>query len=359
MTVGLLMQDASWIDGVTPIVFVKPIGIVAGDALRLLELAKRLPMSVRWRLAPVGVAADVYIAHAFCLVGPQDAATLPVDSEISGWASSSADGHASAAPERLAPTKISLDELGYYQARPVCILGRDIDTSGLDSQELAPLYFPDALRDMERELQRVMPELLGTRMLFTIGALAWEQRSRWPTRSLHAMESGELIAVVDTQNWTLYLRDACSVERMARANLVTRPQSSGFSADGFHAIKLEAALWEFAKRCPEESLGEMLPKVFLRERLTHRRTPHLRKQALGEHCVAILRALDLHSHTAEELKANLRLSEPALMRALTCLALVRAIQPESRLNSGLVRGILDAWRKLWGRPSPYSARLGA
>ena len=67
MAVGLRMQDASWIDGVTPIVFVKPIGIVAGDALRLLEFAKRLPMPVRWRLAPVGVAADVYIAHAFCI----------------------------------------------------------------------------------------------------------------------------------------------------------------------------------------------------------------------------------------------------------------------------------------------------
>jgi hypothetical protein len=345
MTVELRMQDASWIDGVTPIVFVKPIGIVAGDALRLLELAKRLPMPVRWRLAPAGVAADVYIAHAFCLVGPQDAATLPVDSQSSGWAASSAETQASVSTEPL--------------ARPVCILGRNVDTSALESQELAPLQFPDALREMERELHAVMPELLGTRMLFTIGALAWEQRSRWPTRSLHAMESGELIAVVDTQHWKLYLRDGCSVERMARANLVTRPQSSGFSADGFHAVKLEAALWEFAKRCPEEALGDMLPKIFLRERLTHRRTPHMRKQALGEHCVAILRALDLQSHTAEELKSNLRLSEPALMRALTCLALVRAIQPESRLNSGLVRGLIDVWRKLVGRPSPYSVRQSA
>lgn len=353
------MQDASWIDGVNPIVFVRPIGIVAGDALRLLELAKRLPMPVRWRLAPVGVAADVYIAHAFCLVGPEDAATLPVDSQASGWAASSADSQSSVATEAIATTKISLDELGYYRARPVCILGRNVNTCALGSQELAPLHFPDALRDLERELQRVMPELLGTRMLFTIGALAWEQRSRWPKRSLHAMESGELIAVVDTQQWKLYLRDGCSVERMARANLVTRPQSSGFSADGFHAVKLEAALWEFAKRCPEEALGDMLPKVFLQERLTHRRTPHLKKHALGEHCVAILRALDLQSHTAEELKTNLRLSEPALMRALTCLALVRAIQPESRLNSDLVRGVADLWRKLMGRPSPYGARQGA
>jgi hypothetical protein len=348
-------SESNWLRDVTPIVFVRPIGIAAGDAMRLLELAKRVSMPVRWRLAPVGVAADVYLAHRFCVVQASEAITLPVATRESGWAAS---GHESDDPavSVLSSARISLDAQGYYRARPVCVLGRDVDTSGLEPTELAPLRFPDALRELEQELSQTLCELLGTRMLFTIGALAWEQRSRWPTHSLHAVEAGQLIAVVDPQTWTLFLLEGCSVERMGQANLVPRPRSAGFSAQGFHAVKLEAALWEYAKRCPEESLKEMLPTVYLHERLTHRRTPHLKEHALGDHCVAILRALDVGSRTAQELQDALRITQPALLRALTCLAVVRAIQPESSARHGLARFLARLWRKWSGQSAPYPQR---
>ena len=349
------MSEPSWLGSATPIVFVRPIGIAAGDAIRLLELAKRIPMPVRWRLAPVGVAADVYIVHRFCVVEAGSAVTVPVASNASGWAASTGESGQSS-PNGHRSTQISLDGQGYYRARPVCILGRDIDTSGLEDHDLAPLRFPDALRELEKELSKALTELLGTRMLFTIGALAWEQRSRWPTHSLHAVESGQLIGVVDPQAWQLHLLEGCSVERMSKANLNPRPRSGGFAAAGFHPVKLEAALWEYAKRCPEEALQDMLPPLYLEERLTHRRTPHLKEHALGEYCVAILRALDMGSRTAEELQSSLRMTRPALLRALTCLALVRAIQPESSVGHGFIRYLGRWWRKFTGRPAPYSAR---
>lgn len=348
-------SESNWLGGSTPIVFVRPIGIAAGDAMRLLELAKRLAMPVRWRLAPVGVAADVYIAHQFCVVQASEAATMPVTTSASGWAASSGGAEVQGAGAATS-TQICLDGQGYYRARPVCILGQGVDTSELQVHELAPLRFPDALRELERELHQVMSELLGTRMLFTIGAMAWEQRSRWPTHSLHAVEAGQLIAVVDPRNWTLYLLEGCTVERMSKAHLAPRPRAGGFSAQGFHAVKLEAALWEYAKRCPEESLKDMLPTVYLQERLTHRRTPHLKEHALGDHCVAILRALDVSSCTALELQEALRMSQPALLRALTCLAVVRAIQPESSANHGWVRFLNRWWRKWMGQSAPYPQR---
>jgi hypothetical protein len=342
------MSESSWLGSATPIVFLRPIGIRASDALRLLELAKRLPMPVRWRLAPVGVAADVYLAHRFCLVPPSEAVTLPVGSHASGWAASTGQTD-DALSGTVSHAKISVDEQGYYRARPVCVLGRDVDTSDLQDDELAPLVFPDALREMERGLYTVLDELVGTRMLFTVGALAWEQRSRWPTHRLHATEGGQLIGLVDGHAWQVYLRDGCTVERMANADLVPRPRSGGFAADGFHGVKLEAALWEFAKRCPEESLMDMLPPAFLAEPLTHRRTPHIKEHALGDHCVAILRALDVASRSADELQTGLRLTRASLLRALTCLALVRAIQPESNVSSGVARRIGHLWRRLFGR----------
>lgn len=348
------MSESSWLGSATPIVFLRPIGIRASDALRLLELAKRLPMRVRWRLAPVGVAADVYIAHRFCLVQPSDAATLPFGSNTSGWAASTGQ-HDEAVPGTVSHAKISVDSQGYYRARPVCVLGRDVDTSGLQDDEMAPLVFPDALRELERGLYSILDELVGTRMLFTIGALAWEQRSRWPTHCLHAIEAGQLIGLVDGHAWRVYLLDGCTVERMANADLVPRPRSGGFAADGFHEVRLEAALWEFAKRCPEDSLMEMLPPAFLAEPLTHRRTPHLKEHALGDHCVAILRALDVASRSADDLQSGLRLTRSSLLRALTCLALVRAIQPESNVSNGVGRRLGYLWRRLFGRSMPAGA----
>jgi hypothetical protein len=342
------MSESTWLGGATPLVFLRPIGIAASDALRLMESAQRLPMPVRWRLAPAGVAADVYLVHRHCLVTAGDANTQPVGGAGSGWAAST--GHADQAlPGGVGHTKVSLDGLGYYRARPVCVIGHDVDTSALQEDQLAPLAFPDAVREMERGLQALLEELVGTRMLFTVGAMAWEQRSRWPTHCLQAVESGQMICLVDAPAWQVYLRDGCSIERIADADLVPRPRYGGFSAKGFHEVRLEAALWEFAKRCPEEALGEMLPSAFLAEPLTHRRLPHLKEHALGDHCVAILRSLDQASRTAGELQSSLRLTRASLLRALTCLALVRAIQPESKVNRDPWHGLVRWWQRATGR----------
>jgi hypothetical protein len=144
------------------------------------------------------------------------------------------------------------------------------------------------------------------------------------------------------------------VERMSQATMVPMPNSGGFAAEGFHSFMFEAALWEFAKRCPEQMLDDILPMSYLLEPLTHRRTPHLKENALGDHCVAILRALDTRSRSADELQASLRLTRIALMRALTCLALVRAIQPESRGPRGLKDRLGHWWQRIKGKPAGHS-----
>jgi hypothetical protein len=137
--------------------------------------------------------------------------------------------------------------------------------------------------------------------------------------------------------------------------MLTRPRSAGFAAEGFISFKFEAALWEYAKRCPEERLTDMLPSRFLTQPLTHRREPHLKDHALGEHCVAILRALDARAHTANELQASLRMTRPSLMRALACLALVRAIQPQSFLNRSLKASIASWWANMTHSAQKFSS----
>ncbi len=319
--------------------------------MRLMELAKRTRGPVRWRMAPPGVSADAYIVHVFSIA----AQTVATTETAGTWQRSSAISGSNQSHNGAAGRKLSLDAHGWHRGRPVCVLGLDVDTSGLDSDELAPLVFPDALQDMERGLQQVLSELIGSRMLYTVGEMAWEQRHKWPTHRLHAIESGQLVGVIDAHTWKFHLLDGCSVERMAQADMVTMPRSGGFEAEGFHTFMLEAALWEFAKRCPEPKLDQMLPGSYLQETLTHRRAPHLKENALGDHCVAILRALDTRSRTADELQASLRLTRPSLMRALTGLALVRAIQPESRLHHGLKQRLGRWWSRITGKPMQPAA----
>jgi hypothetical protein len=322
--------------------------------MRLMEMAKRLHGSVRWRMAPPGVAADAYLVHQFSIVRAEVAATLPLSGTRSGWASSSHAALSSGSSGMSGAHQISLDAQGYHRGRPVCVLGLNVDTSDLDEDELAPLIFPDALQELERGLKILTEELIGSRMLYTVGELAWEHRAKWATHRLHATERGQLIGVVDTNTWQFHLRDGCSVERMTHADMQPVPTSSAFAAQGFHSFMFEAALWELAKRCPESMLHQMLPTAYLQEPLTHRRAPHLKESALGDHCVAILRALDTRSRTAQDLQTSLRLSQASLLRALTCLALVRAIQPESRRQRGLKDYWEGWWRRVSGKDSGFS-----
>lgn len=344
------MTEQNWHGDSTPIVFLRPIGIAAGDAMRLMDVAKRLRGSVRWRMAPPGVAADAYLVHRFSIVEPNAAATRPASLVNASWSASVAG--LSSAP--AAALKLSLDGQGWHRGRPVCILGQNIDTAGLDDDELAPLSFPDALMELERGLNQLMNELVGSRMLYTVGAMAWEQRAKWATHHLHVIESGQLIAVIDPQNWQFHLLGSCTIERMTEAHMVTKPRSPAFGATGFRTYLFETALWEFAKRCPEPMLDQMLPANYLTEPLTHRRAPHLKEHALGDHCVAILRALDTRSRTADDMQNSLRMTRPSLLRALTSLALVRAIQPESRSSRGVLGHIGTWWGRITGKSAPHS-----
>ncbi len=343
------MTDQNWYGGSTPIIFVRPIGIAAGDAMRLMEVAKKLRGPVRWRMAPPGVAADAYLVHRDSVVNIDinSATTLPTRSSSSAWmASYSGEKHSST---MRSARKINLDHQGYHRGRPVCILGHSKEASDLDDDELAALSFPDALVELERGLELLLHELVGSRMLYLVGSLAWEQRQKWGTHHLHAIESGQLIAMIDPQSWQFYLLEGCGVERMAEADMVAKPRSVGFAAPNFHSFKLEAALWEFAKRCPEHLLDQILPATYLQEPLTHRRTTQMKAHTLGDHCVAILRTLDSRSRTADELQASLRITRASLMRALTCLALVRAIQPETKSVTSFFNHMGHWWSRMTGK----------
>jgi hypothetical protein len=342
------MTEQSWQGNSLPIIFLRPIGIAAADAMRLMEVAKRLNMPVRWRMAPTGVAADAYLVHRYSVVAQSDASTVALGRP--GTPGADVRSTVSSASSSMARArKVVLDHHGWHRGRPVCVLGEGVDTTNLDPDDMASLEFPEALQELERGLRLVLDELVGARMLYTVGALAWEQRDRWVSHRLHALEDNQLIAVIEPHLWKFHLLDGCSVERMERANLTPLPRTGGFAAVGFHEFQMEAALWEFAKRCPEPMLSEILPDSFLQEKLTHRRAPHLKEHALGDHCVAILRALDTRSRTSEDLQTSLRLTRPSLMRALTCLALVRAIQPESQSPLNWWRQLGSWWETLRSR----------
>ena len=320
--------------------------------MRLMDTAKHITGPVRWRMAPPGVSADAYLVHRYSIVDATDAATLPTTGNQSAWAVSASGNSSNFTGQR----KLSLDEQGWHRGRPVCVLGQDVETSHLEADELAPLSFPNALMQLEQGLNALLDELIGARMMYIVGEMAWEQRARWPTHHLHVIESGQLVAVIDPQNWQFHLLDGCTVERMINADMVTKPRAPAFAAPGFSSFMFESALWEFSKRCPEVMLDQMLPPTYLSEPLTHRRSPHLKEHAMGDHCVAILRALDTRARTADELQASLRMTRASLLRALTSLALVRAIQPESRSKRGLMQSVSAWWNRLKGK-IPESSML--
>jgi hypothetical protein len=301
------------------LVFIKLVGFTTADAIRLVKAAQLLDEHVRWRLAPAGVQADVYLAHARSVVRGQSPSSSGDSS--SGFSLNSTQGR----------TQLYVDAQGLHKSHPVCVLGSaGNDHAQANATESAPLLFPQALHDLKAGLERLERELIGLRMMYVLGRTAWEQRHQWKTHRLHLNHNARLVAVIEPHIWRAHLLDACGLQALENAVPLTVPRSSGFAAPGFDALSLETALWEFAKRCPEALLAKMVPTLYLRAPLTHRRVPELSERALGDHCMAILRSLDTQSRTADDLQKLLRLSRPALLRALASLALTRAIHPEPR-----------------------------
>jgi hypothetical protein len=333
------LVDSGYQGSLAPLVFVRSVGFSASDALRLMQAAQRMSDVVRWRLAPPGVPADVYIAHAnSVLKGKQ-----PAGSSSGAFGASGSSSQNSTFEQ----AQLYLDDNGWHKTHPVCVLGQLSPNDDLMART-SSLVFPEALQQLQTGLHRAEGELVALRMLYVLGRSAWEQRTRWKTHRLQISDKNRLVAAIEPMVWRAHLIGDCSVDEIENASLQAIPHSSAFAAPGFDVIPLETALWEFAKRCPEALLSQMVPTAYLRAPLTHRRPTELSSRALGEHCVAILRALDTHSRTADELQHNTRMLRPALLRSLACLALIRAIHPEPK-SRGMLGWLPMRWRnKVFG-----------
>ncbi len=322
-----------------PLVFVRPVGFTAADSMRLMAVAQQMDDLVRWRLAPMGVQADVYLAHRdrITRTEPQPGHSRPASLDGSN---SNSDGF-NTYSGTYEHSRMWVDDNGMHKNKPVCLLGRVNAQVSPDTYLDQPpaLEFPYALEELRNGLNKVIRELIALRSLYALGMGAWEERLHWKSHRLHLTHGGRLLAVIEPKYWRLHLLSECSIEQIEAGSFTAVPQTTPFGAQGFDSLLLESALWEFAKRCPESMLKTMLPSAYLRAPLTHRRPSELTEAALGDHCVALLLALDTRSRTADELQVSLRLSRPALLRALACLALSRCIRPE-RERPGLPLGIM-------------------
>ncbi len=293
--------------------FIRPVGFSAADALRLLKAAQGMDGPVRWRLAPSGVMPDIYLAHADSI---QKSARVRASAD-------SASGNSQTSGFEY--SHLSVDDNDYHKDHPVCVLGqRSYDPA---ATMLPSLLFPAALQQLEVGLRKAQEELISQRMLYALGSIALGERRVWRTRRLQLQYRSRLIAVVAPQDWEVHLAANCTVNELDQAVVQAVPQSTGFAAPGFDVLPLEHALWEFAKRCPEALLAQMVPTAYLTQPLTHRRIAQMTERALGDHCAAVLQLLDLGPRTAGELQKQLRLTRPALLRTLACLALIRAVHP--------------------------------
>jgi hypothetical protein len=325
--------DSGFHSASAPLVFIKPVGFSTADSLRLMQAAQRLDETVRWRLAPAGVQADVYLAHRASVVYGPVTAPIPLQSLASDGPGK--QPYSSTVAESISGvyehSHLRLDSKGLYKNQPVCLLGTaDANGANAGMHRLPALQFPGALEELRTGLQQIANDLSILRVMYALGRCAWLERTRWKTHRLHVVDGAQLIAAIEAKHWRVHILNHVPVELIEASSVVLAPQSSMFGAPGFSTLPMEQALWEFAKRCPEPLLSQVLPSIYLRERLTHRRHSELSKRELGDHCVALLSALDTQSRTAQELQDGLRLSRPALLRALACLALTRSIRTERR-----------------------------
>jgi hypothetical protein len=242
-----------------PLVFLRPIGIAAADAMRLMEAAKRLDGLVRWRLAPAGVAADVYMAHASRVRYPDgmempsappdtaagalmphedpatDSAPMPLaslaDSVRSFGASLSSLGmsrgpYNSTGSGMSGSKPMQLDQHGWYKDHPVCVLGSHTDPLITDQLgDMQALRFPAALHQMISQLRRIESEIIGIRMLYQLGRMSWEHRQSWREHRLHLHHGSRLIAVIDGSRWQAHILESCHVDELEAAQVMRAPRA--------------------------------------------------------------------------------------------------------------------------------------
>lgn len=375
-----------------PLVFLRPIGIAAADAMRLAEAAKRLDGIVRWRLAPAGVMADVYMAHANRVSvpsehvadwsGPDTAAAALIGYEeeedqpssepvplisladsVRGFKRNTESISLPSSSLGLSSSysgfhKLELDEHGWYKDHPVCILGSTDGShdTGEAAADLQVLRFPTALHHMVSQLRRIEHEIIGIRMLYQIGRLAWDHRDAWRTSSLHVHHDNRLVAVIEPRQFKAHILEDCRVQSLEMADVVRAAPEGGSAGRDFHSVSLEWPLWELAKRCPEEMLAHVVPQRYLQSPLSPGRAPELNTKQLGEHCTAVLRALDIRPMTAMQLKNSLRLQDQALLRVIASLAIIRAIRVEPEVK-GLLRWLPRRLKRLWTKPTATASMV--
>jgi hypothetical protein len=211
MVIGL--SDSGFQGSSAPLVFVRTVGISAADALRLMQAAQRMSEVVRWRLAPPGVPADVYLAHANSI--RRDKPPAPAH-RVPGYSSTGQSQNSS-----FDQAQLYIDDNGWYKTHPVCVLGHASSTDNFLAR--APsLVFPDALQTLQAGLQRIEAELIALRMMYMLGYSAWEERARWKTHRLQMSYNSRLVAVIEPMVWRAHLPGDCTIDELGWASKPSR-----------------------------------------------------------------------------------------------------------------------------------------
>lgn len=321
----ILMQNPAMAIHPVPLAQLQPVGLSPDETTAVIAAAARLDDGVRWILPMPGFRPDAYVTHLRSVDFPGEQVIRTAAEAL-----------------HQPPRRLLVDENGRHGGRPVCILGNSEASHSRWSAER-----PGAIAELDESLRFAARQLMPQRLHYTLARIAWERRQQWKNRQFHLVLDHQPIATIEPTHWRMSLRTGVTPKQLAEAEVIARPHSADMPSKNLEPFPMAQALWTLAQRCDAESLPEMLPTSFLDSRLCRRHALPVTASEAGQHCLTVLDALEMTSLNAEELRAMLELPEPVLMRALTCLALGRAIRqtreenPISRLSTWLP----SAWRQ--------------
>lgn len=326
------MQDPSTATPIDPVpqAQLQPVGLTAAETASVMAAAVQVTDGVRWVAPMPGFRPDAYVTHLRAVDLPGDpAANTPL------------------LPPHKRANRLLVDDQGRHGGRPVCMLGTQETTHSEWRSEQ-----PDALGELAEALRFAAAQLMPQRVMYTLARLAWDRRKQWKTHQFHLQLEGRLLAVVEPVHWRMSVRKGVAPKHLEQARMLALPLSAPVPSSSLQYFPMTQALWTLAQRCDASSLPGMLPTSFLTARLTRRHNVPVPINEAGQHCLAVLDALDMTSMNAAELRTTLELPEPVLMRALTCLALGRAIR---HANGEGRPSRLSAWLPASWRQSLASA----
>lgn len=237
------------------------------------------------------------------------------------------------------PLRIAVDERGQQQGRPVCLIG------GCESSHLAwTSSDPDSIGELNAGLRFAAAQLARQRIRCALGRAAWLHRHDWPTSRFHLISHGQIMAMIDPQNWRVYLRRTATTIQIERVAVQVLPARPITHAPDFEAFPMEVVLWELARRCNEDTRPDLLPPEFLKARLMRWNPTPIPMTDLDEHSQIILGELGQAPLTATQLRSKCKLSEAALTRALACLAVSRVTRAATTgLSAHRIVGDVLGW----------------